>query len=72
REAPLPDRSAPHDTRLFPPPRGATALLSRPADRATRSIDRQRRQPLRKLVLQAADGRELAPADITIAIPLNA
>ncbi|PLN91005.1 transcriptional regulator, partial [Klebsiella pneumoniae] len=25
----------------------------------------------RKLVLQAADGRELAPADITIAIPLN-
>ncbi|HDZ1041835.1 TPA: transcriptional regulator, partial [Klebsiella pneumoniae] len=24
-----------------------------------------------KLVLQAADGRELAPADITIAIPLN-
>ena len=34
-------------------------------------IDRQQRQPLRKLVLQAADGRELAPTDITIAVPLN-
>ncbi|HBY5726374.1 TPA: transcriptional regulator, partial [Klebsiella pneumoniae] len=42
-----------------------------PDEPATRLIDRQQRQPLRKLVLQAADGRELAPADITIAIRLN-
>lgn len=49
----------------------ADDYLFDPDEPATRLIDRQQRQPLRKLVLQAADGRELAPADITIAIPLN-
>ena len=49
----------------------ADDYLFDPDEPATQLIDRQQRQPLRKLVLQAADGRELAPADITIAIPLN-
>ncbi|QCS97241.1 helix-turn-helix transcriptional regulator [Klebsiella pneumoniae subsp. pneumoniae] len=49
----------------------ADDYLFDPDEPATRLIDRQQRQPLRKLVLQSADGRELAPADITIAIPLN-
>ena len=49
----------------------ADDYLLDPDEPATRLIDRQQRQPLRKLVLHAADGRELSPADITIALPLN-
>lgn len=49
----------------------ADDYLFDPDEPATRLIDRQQRQPLRKLVLLAADGRELSPADITIALPLN-
>jgi hypothetical protein len=34
-------------------------------------IDNLTRQPLRKLVLQAADGRTLRPDDITARLPVT-
>jgi hypothetical protein len=49
----------------------ADEYLLTPDEPATVLIDNLTRQPLRKLVLQAADGRTLRPDDITARLPLT-
>ncbi|HAT1646650.1 TPA: helix-turn-helix transcriptional regulator [Raoultella planticola] len=49
----------------------ADEYLLTPDEPATVLIDNLTRQPLRKLVLQAADGRTLQPDDITARLPVT-
>ncbi|HAT1619149.1 TPA: helix-turn-helix transcriptional regulator [Raoultella planticola] len=49
----------------------ADEYLLTPDEPATVLIDNLTRQPLRKLVLQAADGRTLQPNDITARLPVT-
>lgn len=49
----------------------ADEYLLTPDEPATVLIDNLTRQPLRKLVLQAADGRTLRPDDITARLPIT-
>lgn len=49
----------------------ADEYLLTPDEPATVLIDNLTRQPLRELVLQAADGRTLRPDDITTRLPVT-